>query len=185
VRTTDCRSSALLIFRRRLSTVSLKTGPRLPPRPFLRAPGWSRQQLPSWPWSRMPAWTQVGLGLSGRFRLWLSLGSRLWLERSERLAGDFNDCGTILIAQLSSTFESRGRDVRCSFLDGVLSVQLPIQRYAVEELGGQRVQDGDLRGSACLRQARMRRPCSMLLGVSSSSRAPNRARSRVPRTGRT
>ena len=137
VRTTDWRSPALLIFRRRLSVVSLMTYPWLPPSASLERPAWTRHQallaLDSGFWARF------GLGLRRGFRLaalasgfgWLRL--RLGLERSERLAGDFDDRITILIAQLVGTFESRAhfrRYVRRRLLDGVLGVRHLVERHA-------------------------------------------------------
>ena len=156
VRTTDWRSAAPWIFRRRLAVLSLMVFSVLASaRPCL--------QHGDRPWRQ--AWIRV------------------WVELDKRFAGDFDNCFAILIAQFFGGGQSLAhirRDIRRRLTQGVLGLRHLFERYLIEQLCGQGQQNGNLRrygdrgDFGCLRQARIRRPCSMILRVLSSRRAPKR-----------
>ena len=109
------------------------------------------------PWVWVPLWLEFsfrwGLQLGFGFSLGLGFGCgfrfRLGLKTCERFAGDFDNRFAIFIAQLVGGFESRAhlcRDLRRRLVHGVLGVRHPVERHVVEEVRGQRQQDGDLGG---------------------------------------
>ena len=174
MRTTDCRSPALSILRRRLAVVSLTISPWLPP----LASAWRAPQA----WGR-----SLGSGV----------GSRLWLVTDERVASDFDDrCGRSSSLNLSAVSN------RAHTSAGMLLKRAASRRTRSASViwsSGTRSKSSAIKASStaicaatdtgansgCLRQARIRRPCSMILRVFSSSRVPNPVKGlRAPRTAR-